>query len=234
MRNIYVVPKLYILGTMFERIKIIHGKAYRYLVRTERSGDIVKQKVVKYVGPVDPIYQKDLKKKRKSNAWLFARQVTEVEQDPLKKAQISSSAFTRDRARIILQSLKGMPCDKIAEKLGCEARKVRTAIKAFNRNGLKALERGKARGATPKFTKEQRAQMLMIASTEPKQLRLHFTTWSLSKLRDYLIEKKIVDSISIERLRQLLKAERIRLLKSRRRQYSNDPLFAKKNYGSTN
>ena len=53
------------LGIMFERIKIIHGKKYRYLVSNERLGDKVKQKVVKYVGAVDPVYRKDLKKKRK-------------------------------------------------------------------------------------------------------------------------------------------------------------------------
>jgi transposase len=184
---------------------------------------------VKYVGPVDPIYKKNLNKKRKSNAWLFARQVTETEQETLKKAQISSSAFTRDRARIILQSLKGIPCDQIAEKLGCEARKVRTAIKTFNTKGLKALERRKAKGAEPRITKEQQAEILMIASTEPHRLGLHFTTWSLSKLKTYVIEQKIVDTISIETVRQLLKRERMKLRKSKRFQYSNDPLFAKKN-----
>jgi transposase len=215
---------------MFERIKIIHGKKYRYLVSNERLGDKIKQKVVKYIGPVDPIYKKDLKKKRESNAWLFAQQATETEQKMLKKAQFSSSAFKRDRARIILQSLKGIPCDQIAEKLGCEIRKVRTTIKTFNTKRLKVLERGKARGATPRFTKEQKAKILMIASTEPHRLGLHFTTWSLSKLRTYIIVQKIVDTISIETIRQLLKHERIKLRKSKRFQYSNDPLFAKKNY----
>ncbi len=183
-----------------------------------------------YLGPVDPVYKKEnLKKNRKSNAWLFVRHVTEIESSELEKALVSSFAFTRDRARIILLSMDGKHCSQIAEKIGCEERKVRNAIKAFDQQGLKALERGKAQGAKPRFTKEQKAQMLMVASTEPKQLNLHFTTWSLSKLRAYVIEKQIVESISIEHLRQLLKTERIRLRKSRRRQYSNDPLFAKKN-----
>lgn len=223
------MPKLFILGTMFERIKIIHGKKYRYLVSNERLGDKVKQKVVKYVGPVDPVYKKDLKKKRKSNAWLFAQHVTIAEQETLKNAQVSSSAFTRDRARIILQSLKGISCDQIAEKIGCEARKVRTTIKTFNTKRLKVLERGKAKGATPSFTKEQKAKILMVVSTEPHRLGLHYTTWSLSKLRTYIIGQKIVDTISIETIRQILKRERMKLRKSKRFQYSNDPLFAKKN-----
>ena len=212
---------------MFERIKTINGKEYRYLVKNVRVGKSVKQKVVKYLGPVDPIYNKAVP--RKSNAWLYARKASELELNELKKAIASSYAFTRDRARIILLSLKGKQCSKIAESISCEERKVRKAIKAFNMKGLNALQRGKARGAKPKFTREQRAEMLMIASTEPQKLNLHFTTWSLPKLKRYFIEKQVVDSISIESIRQLLKSEGIKLLKSKRRQYSNDPDFSKKN-----
>jgi transposase len=218
---------------MFERIKMIHGREYRYLVSTEREGCTVKQKVVKYIGPVDPVYKKGLKKKRESNAWLFVQEINTEEMKLLEKAQVSPSAFTRDRARIILQSMKGMSCNQIAEKIGCEARKVRNAIKAFNQQRLKALNRGKAPGAKRKLSKEQKVQVLMIAATEPKKLNLHFTTWSLQKLQQYLMNQGVVDSISIETIRCLLKQERMKLRKSKRFQYSNDPLFAKKNSGST-
>ncbi len=71
--------------------------------------------------------------------------------------------------------------------------------------------------------------MLMIASTDPKLLGLHFTTWSLHKLQKYFIEKEIVDSISIETIRRLMKSEGMKIKKSKRFQYSNDPDFAKKN-----
>lgn len=216
-----------LLACMFERIKIINGQKYRYLVKNIRIGNSVKQKVVKYLGPVDPIYKKE--KSRKSNAWLFTRKVNELEMKKLRKAIVSSLAFTRDRARIILLSLEGKQCSKISESINCEERKVRKAIKAFNMKGLDALYRGKAKGAKPKFSREQRAEMLMIASTEPQKLDLYFTAWSLPKLRKYFIENEIVDSISIESIRQLLKSEGIKLKKSKRRQYSNDPDFAKKN-----
>ena len=214
---------------MFERIKIIHGRKYRYLVSNERVGDTVKQKVVKYLGPVDPVYTKDLMNKRRSNAWLFVRTIHDKEKTLLEKAQISAFAFTRDRARIILQSMKQMSCNQIAESLCCDVRKVRNAINAFNQQGLKSLNRRKAPGAKPKLSSEQKAQVLMIAATEPKRLNLHFTTWSLQKLQQYLVKQGVVDSISIESIRCLLKQERMKLRKSKRFQYSNDPLFAKKN-----
>ena len=43
---------------MFERTKTINGRKYRYLVKCERFGETVRQKVIKYLGPVDPIYKK--------------------------------------------------------------------------------------------------------------------------------------------------------------------------------
>jgi transposase len=224
------VPKLYILDRMFERTKFIHGREYKYLVRNERQGDAVIQKVVKYLGPLDPVYAKEGKKIRRSNAWLFVRPVTESENKMLNTALASSSAFMRDRARIILSSLVGEQCKEISGRMGCDIRKVRNAIHAFNTKGLKALQKEKAKGAEPKFTKEQRAEMLMVASTDPKMLDLHFTTWSLTKLQKYFKEKKIVDSISIESIRLLMKSEGIKIKKSKRFQYSNDPDFAKKNY----
>ena len=96
---------------------------------------------------------------------------------------------------------------------------------------MNAFEKGKAPGAKPKFTQEQRAEMLGVVSTKPELLGLHFTTWSLPKLQKYFIEKNIVDYISIESIRQLLKVEGMKIKKSKRFQYSNDPEFAKKNYG---
>ena len=221
-----------VLLSMFERIKTIKGRKYRYMVKNVRDGNKVKQKVVGYLGPVDPIYQKNKKRSgetRRTNASIYVRSLKKDEIKMLKKTTKSNIAFTRDRAKILLLSSKGFFPGQIAEKIGCESRKVRNAIKAFNTKGLKALERGKAKGANPKFTKEQKAKMLMVASTEPQKLGMHFTTWSLPKLKRYFIENEIVDSISIESIRQLLKSEGIKLKKSKRRQYSNDPDFAKKN-----
>ena len=43
---------------MYERTKVIHGHKYRYLVQGKRIKGKVKQKVIKYLGPVKPIYKK--------------------------------------------------------------------------------------------------------------------------------------------------------------------------------
>jgi len=72
--------------------------------------------------------------------------------------------------------------------------------------------------------------MLRVMSTDPVKLGLHFTTWSLRKLQKYLINEKIVDKISHEAIRYILKSEGVRIKKSKRFQYSNDSEFDKKNF----
>ena len=58
-----------------------------------------------------------------------------------------------------------------------------------------------------------------IALSRPN---LPFTQWSLSKLRDYVIERGIVESISIEWFRQILKE---RGIKERQRHWKNQTIL---------
>ena len=48
-----------------------------------------------------------------------------------------------------------------------------------------------------------------VALSPPRQL-IGMSVWSLAKLREYLIEQGIIDSISLEWLRQILRRQRIR------------------------
>ena len=52
--------------------------------------------------------------------------------------------------------------------------------------------------------------------------------WSLPKLRDYLVEQKIVPSISVEWLRQILRHHRIKLLRTKTWKESQDPDYRPK------
>ena len=209
-------------------IKTIHGRKYKYLRKSIREGNKVRHITIKCLGPVHPIYKTG--KSRKTNASIYVRFLQQEEIKILKKTTRSNDAFTRDRAKILLLSLKGHTAKKIAEKIDCEVRKVRKTIKAFNKMDLKSLESGKAKGAEPRFTKGQRVEILQIVSTDPMTLGLPYTTWSLRKLKKYLIDQNIVDYISIYTIREILKSEKMKIKKSKRFQYSNDPDFAKKNY----
>jgi hypothetical protein len=54
------------------------------------------------------------------------------------------------------------------------------------------------------------------------------TQWSLPKLRQYLIEQKVVASISIRWLGEILRRYKVRLRRTKTWKESTDPLFVKK------
>lgn len=209
-------------------IKKIKGKEYKYLRKTVRDGEKMQHITLKYLGPVNPVYRIG-KKRDKTNASIYVRSLTEQERAELTKAEKSNITFTRDRAKIILLSSQKLFAKQIANNLGCEERKVRKAIRAFNTKGLDALQRGKAKGAIPKFTEAIKKVILMHFSKQPKDFGLHFTTWTLPRFTQHLIDAGVVDSISIERVRQILDAAGARLKRSKRWQYSPDKDFHKKN-----
>ena len=213
----------------YTRIKTINGKSYKYLVTGKRVDGNVQQKVVKYLGPLNPIY-KIGKKREKTNASIYVRALTEQEKIELNKSIKSNNAFTRDRAKIILMSSRGMFANQIAPNLSCEARKIRKAIKDFNSKGLGALQRGKAKGAVIKFDDVKKKIMLMHFSKTPMSFGYHFTTWTLPRFTKHLIEYQVVESISIEKVRQVLYEAGARLKRSKRWQYSPDKDFDKKNF----
>ncbi len=212
----------------YTRIKTINGKSYKYLVAGKRIDGNVQQKVVKYLGPLNPIY-KIGKRREKTNASVYVKDLTEKERNELNKSAKSSNSFIRDRAKIILLSSQKLFAKQIAEKLSCEERKVRKAINDFNSKRLNALQRGKAKGAVPKFKDITRKIMLMHFSKKPSEFGLHFTTWTLPRFRAHLIDYEVVDSISIEKLRQILMESGAKLERSKRWQYSPDKDFHKKN-----
>ncbi len=209
----------------FVRVKTIKGRDYRYLVRAQREGDRVSQKVVRYLGPAEPVYK--VQRKRKSNAWLFARNVTGVEREELNCLLKSKNGFVRDRAKIVMLSSSGMQCRRISEKLDFDERKVRFAVKAFNEKRLAALCR-KKRVYTKKVVAEQRLRIVEAALKDPVKLGLPFSTWSLPKLKSYAVKNGIVSGISVESIRKIVKENGVKLKKSRRFQYSNDPDILKK------
>lgn len=222
---IFVVPNLIMT---YVRIKTIKGRSYKYLVAGKRVDGKVQQKVIKYLGPANPVY-KTGRKREKSNASIYIRELTKNEMEELTKSTKSNHSFTRDRAKIILFSSQKLFAKQIAEKLSCEERKIRLAIKEFNNKGLNALQRGKAKGAIPKFSDMTKKIILMHFAKNPPELGLYFTAWTLPRFKKYLVENKIVESISIETLRQIIMKSGAKLQRSKRWQYSPDKEFDKKN-----
>ena len=210
----------------FIRTKEMNGKMYKFLVKGIREGDKVRQKVVKYLGPVNPIYKTD--SKRKTNASIFTRKLTEEEKSKLRANTHSNVAFTKDKAKIILLSGEGLFARQIANKMNCEERKVRKAIVSFNNEGINSLQRKKAKGAKPKFTKEDEMVILIHFSKSPREFEVPISAWTLPRFREHLMKNKIVESISIEKIRQILLHAGAKLNRSKRWQYSPDKNFLRR------
>jgi transposase len=142
----------------------------------------------------------------------------------------SGSVVTWRRAQIVLLAAQRMPAARISEVVFSDPDTVRGVIHNFNRDGFDSLY-PRYRGGRPRtFTLPERQQIKRIALSVPTDLGQPFATWSLAKLADYLVAEGVVDDISHEGLRQLLREEDVSFQALRSWKRSNDPDFeAKKN-----
>lgn len=142
------------------------------------------------------------------------------------KRQFSNAVNCR-HARIVLLSRGKVSNRQIAERVGCTPQWVRKVIHRFNDGGIDAITwypwycGGRGPG---KFMDDVTEQIAEIALSPPATL-IGMSVWSLAKLRDYLVAQKIVPSISIERLRQILHQRGVRWRRTKTWKDSTDPDF---------
>lgn len=138
-----------------------------------------------------------------------------------------SNAVNSLHARIILLSRGGVGNGEIATRCDCSPTWVRVIIHRFNDGGVDAVTwyRYYCHRAGPrKFMDDVTEQIAQVALSPPREL-IGLSVWSLSKLRDYLVEQKIVPSISLERLRQILHERGVRWRHTKTWKDSTDPQF---------
>jgi transposase len=119
----------------------------------------------------------------------------------------SGSVVTWRRAQMVLLSAQGMDVAMIAQVTFTSPDRVRDVIHNFNADGFDSLRPKYAGGRPPTFDAQQREQIKQVALARPADHGLPFSTWSLSKLADYLVAQGVVDDISHEGLRVLLHDE---------------------------
>lgn len=119
----------------------------------------------------------------------------------------SGSVVTWRRSQMVLLSAQGMDVGQIAQVTFTSPDRVRDVIHNFNADGFDSLRPRYAGGRPAKFDAEQRAAITQIALGRPVDYGLPFSTWSLSKLADYLVAQGVVDDISHEGLRMLLREQ---------------------------
>src|SRR4029450_2873589 len=134
------------------------------------------------------------------------------------------------RAQIVLWAAQAMDVPAIAKIAFTSEDRVREVIHNFNDDGFASLDAKYAGGRPPKFTLPQRQEIKKVALSRPTDHDLPFSTWSLSKLAEFLVAEGVVDDISHEGLRALLREEGVSFQVIKTFKVSNDPDFeAKKN-----
>ena len=142
----------------------------------------------------------------------------------------SGSVVRWRRAQIVLWSAQRMDVPAIAKIAFTSEDRVREVIHNFNADGFDSLAPKYAGGRPPKFTLPERQAIKKIALSRPVDHGLPFSTWSLSKLAEFVVAEGVVDDISHEGLRVLLREEGVSFQVIKTFKQSNDPDFeAKKN-----
>src|SRR5215212_8360645 len=140
----------------------------------------------------------------------------------------SGSVVTWRRAQMVLLSARGMDAARIAEVTFTSADRVRDVIHNFNADGFDALYPRYRGGRPPTFTLPQRVEIKRIALSRPADHDLPFSTWSLAKLADFLVAEGVVEDISHEGLRALLREQGVSFQRLKTFKESNDPDFEAK------
>ncbi len=139
---------------------------------------------------------------------LYTRKLRQQERKTLEAhLNMPEEDLPTHRLQIIMLSAAGKRVPEISEEVHLHPINVRKWIHRFNENGVDGLRSGKSPGRPPVFNEEQRAQIMQVARTNPKVLGLHFSRWSLQRLRRYLVDHEIVDCISVETIRQIIQTQ---------------------------
>lgn len=140
----------------------------------------------------------------------------------------AGSVVTWRRAQMVLLSAQGMGVAEIAKVAFTSEDRVRDVIHNFNTDGFSSLYPRYKGGRPPKFILAQRREIKKIAKSRPAEHDLPFSAWSLSKLAEFLVAEGVVDDISHEGLRVLLREEGVSFQRLKTWKASRDPDYAVK------
>ncbi len=128
-------------------------------------------------------------------------------------AQGSKESVAR-RARIILARANGLQEAEIAAAVGMGPSSVRYWIRRFRVHRMLGIQTERKRARPILFTPELRRQILAVAQATPEQYGIARQSWSLRSLRTVLIQRGIVEHISVQHLRRILGEAGLRFAKS--------------------
>ena len=137
---------------------------------------------------------------------LYVRELTTEEDTQLREWKDGNDKDLKHRSRVILLSSEGYRIPEISTIVKAHPTNLRKWVHRFNERGPDGLISPRSGGPPPRFTEEQKEKITELAEKRPRDLGLNFSRWTLHKLADQAVKRDIVDSISHEYVRQILKA----------------------------
>lgn len=136
---------------------------------------------------------------------LYVREMDRAERHVLRSWLSADDEELRHRARVVLLSAEGYRVPEIGRLLGAHPANLRKWIHRFNEKSWRGLLTSRSGGAKPRITEQQKKRIVALARTRPRELGYSYATWTLHRLAEAARERGIVERISHEYIRQILK-----------------------------
>ena len=136
---------------------------------------------------------------------LYVRGLTRAEENQLQRWLMCNDPAMKHRARVVLLSSQGYRVPEIGSLVRAHPANLRKWIHRFNERGCEGLRTIHSGGPRQRFTAQQRARIVELAEQYPRDLGLNFSRWTLHKLAGQAAERGIVDCISHECVRHILR-----------------------------
>jgi transposase len=132
---------------------------------------------------------------------------------------------------MLLASARGQHAIPIAKNLGCSDQTVREVIKAFNANGLKALEQQSRRphNTGEAIPSEQAERLKELLHNSPRRYGKATSLWTLELVAEVSFERGLTDRrVSGETIRATLARLGVRWKRAKQWITSPDPEYQRK------
>ncbi|HSF50984.1 MAG TPA: helix-turn-helix domain-containing protein [Nitrososphaeraceae archaeon] len=134
---------------------------------------------------------------------IYIREISTEEMNDLHWL-LDNDAESGYRAKMILLRDEGYTVPEIRRITNHHDNNIRKWIHRFNEDGIDGIVSRKHVRNAHKITEDIERKIVEIASNDPRKYKLKFSTWSLRVLAGYIMEEKIIDSISHTEVKNVL------------------------------
>ena len=143
------------------------------------------------------------------------------------------NAVQMRRGQLISLSAQGMRVQELSATLHLHEEYIRSLVRRYNEEGLASLRTRAHPGRTPALTPEDESVVVEIAKMPPRAFGQPFNQWSLRKLTDCLVGRKMIPKVSHVTIAKVLDRHMVTYQRTRTWKESKDPDFSSKKNAST-